>query len=305
MKGDPTYYCIGHADQLNDALFHAGKSSVDSGYYRGDYTVNANGTFVAGSGTKHGSMRQWEERDDREIVSGDTVNEWYDTANRLHFYILAKNENPGRIVDGEQQYFLSYTVGMLHDNGLAVDGQLEIIARVVEGESWNRVAVVELDITNKGAAATDIIRVGAFGDFETTLLNDLYAIGLGQTVTVPVYISLTEGFTAADLLGKSIGFTVGSESNAANKASATMGAQNVYKRLLIDVVPVASVKKQNGNKNDLTITVTEKYEDGTKEVITKTFSIDNNAAANYVVGPYKVYVDTKGNDQIRACYVVK
>jgi len=76
LNGEPTYYCIGHADQLNDALFHAGKSFVDTGYYKGDYTVNNNGTYVSGSGTKHGSIRQWEERDGREIISGNTVNEF-------------------------------------------------------------------------------------------------------------------------------------------------------------------------------------------------------------------------------------
>ena len=40
-------------------------------------------------------------------------------------------------------------------------------------------------------------------------------------------------------------------------------------------------------------------------VITKTLKINNNAAGAYEVGGYKVYVDTKGNDQIRACYIVE
>jgi len=39
-------------------------------------------------------------------------------------------------------------------------------------------------------------------------------------------------------------------------------------------------------------------------ILSKTISIDNNAAGTYDVHGYKVYVDTKGNDQIRALYFV-
>ncbi|MCL2134007.1 MAG: metallophosphoesterase [Candidatus Bathyarchaeota archaeon] len=70
------------------------------------------------------------------------------------------------------------------------------------------------------------------------------------------------------------------------------------------VTASAFVTKLNGNKNDLTITVTELYSDATTKIIKETFSINNNAAGIYDVGSYKVYVDTKGNDQIRACYIV-
>jgi len=34
------------------------------------------------------------------------------------------------------------------------------------------------------------------------------------------------------------------------------------------------------------------------------FTIANNSAGTYGVGGYKVYVDTKGNTQIRECYIV-
>lgn len=69
--------------------------------------------------------------------------------------------------------------------------------------------------------------------------------------------------------------------------------------------PTASVKKLNGKQNELTITVTELYSDGSKNVIATTLKINNNAAGIYDVGRYKVYVDTKGNTQIRECYIVK
>ena len=77
----------------------------------------------------------------------------------------------------------------------------------------------------------------------------------------------------------------------------------------IAAVPAASIVKLNGNKNELTIAITEVVTDGASEIVTnvytKTFSINNNAADTYTVNGYKVYVDTKGNDQIRACYIVE
>ena len=77
-----------------------------------------------------------------------------------------------------------------------------------------------------------------------------------------------------------------------------------FDNIVVNVMPSAEVIKLNGNKNTLIITVVEQYAGGEKAKFVKEFSIDNNAAATYVVGPYKVYVDTKGNTQIRACYIV-
>ena len=67
----------------------------------------------------------------------------------------------------------------------------------------------------------------------------------------------------------------------------------------------AYVTRYNGNKNDLTITVIDEMSDGSLNTYLKTFKINNNAADTYKVGPYSVYVNTKGNDQIRDCYIVK
>ena len=66
------------------------------------------------------------------------------------------------------------------------------------------------------------------------------------------------------------------------------------------------VEKLSGNKNKLTVTVVEDYSDGSVRIYEETFSIDNNAAGTYQVGPYyQVFVDTKGNTQIRACNIVE
>jgi M6 family metalloprotease-like protein len=229
-------------------------------------------------------------------------NEWQDTYNYLKFYILDKQYTPNEF--GE---VLSYDVGVLRTDGVPVAGKLAVSAKVVEAESWGRTAVVEFNITNVGALATDILRVTVDGgDLQAAILNNLYAIGANETITVPVYVSIPAGVTDASMADlKDIVLKVASESNEANQISSAVQAADVYKRLLIDVVPVAFVKQFNGNKNDLTVNVTEIYEDGTTEFFSATISIDNNAAATYTVGPYKVYVDTKGNTQIRACYVVE
>jgi len=66
----------------------------------------------------------------------------------------------------------------------------------------------------------------------------------------------------------------------------------------------AYVIKNSGNQNTLVITVTETFSDGTTIDNTETFLIRNNSAGEYTVqgaAQYKVYVDTKGNNQIRAC----
>jgi len=66
----------------------------------------------------------------------------------------------------------------------------------------------------------------------------------------------------------------------------------------------AYVVKLNGNKNDLHITVTEELSDGSFNTITEVFSINNNAIGTYNIGGYDVYVDTKGNVQVRECYII-
>ena len=72
---------------------------------------------------------------------------------------------------------------------------------------------------------------------------------------------------------------------------------------IVAVTADAAVKVLNGNKNDLTVVVTEFYSDGSTEKYTVTVSISNNAIGTYRVDAYDVYVDTKGNDQIRSCII--
>lgn len=67
----------------------------------------------------------------------------------------------------------------------------------------------------------------------------------------------------------------------------------------------ASVVKLKGNKNELIITITEVYTDESSEVTNYSFMINNNSSGIYEAGGYRVFVDTKGNTSIRACYFVE
>ena len=197
FDGEPVYYCIGHADQLNDALFHAGTSTTDTGYYEG-------------------SMRQWEPQNGRPVVSGNTVNEFYDNYNGIHVYILENNLNPGKY--GE---VLSYQVALLHDDGVAVGGALEVSNGKLTTALPGNVAVVEYTVKNTGDA-TDIVRITLGGDlaWETTLNNNLFAVGAGETITVPVYITIPE--VLGKVANQSLTFTASSESNAAKTTTKTI-----------------------------------------------------------------------------------
>ncbi|GAA4520886.1 hypothetical protein GCM10023160_06930 [Brachybacterium paraconglomeratum] len=63
---------------------------------------------------------------------------------------------------------------------------------------------------------------------------------------------------------------------------------------------IAVVTRLPGRENELRITVTETYLDGTFDERMKTFRIANNAASNYRVGSNLVFVDTKGNTTVRS-----
>jgi len=99
------------------------------------------------------------------------------------------------------------------------------------------------------------------------------------------------------------------------KTIITNNSGNIYSQsncIEFDSMPLtvsASVEQLKGNKNNLTVSVfVIEYSDDCNDIVIseycETFLIDNNAAHTYKVGGYQVYVNTKGNDQIRACYIV-
>jgi len=109
---------------------------------------------------------------------------------------------------------------------------------------------------------------------------------------------------AAEMLGKNVDIGIAWDQGHAytNDVVAFFKWANA---IVLSATPEASVTKLSGNQNQLTVTITEVLLSKEIVVTTLTFMIDNNSAGVYTVGDYKVYVDTKGNDQIRACYIVQ
>jgi lysophospholipase L1-like esterase len=80
-------------------------------------------------------------------------------------------------------------------------------------------------------------------------------------------------------------------------------AINEYNKENMVAVPSAVVDRLNGNMNLLTVSVAEIFPLAPTEVFKLEVMIRNNAADYYEVGKYTVFVDTKGNTQIREIYI--
>jgi hypothetical protein len=240
---------IGHDIQATDALFKVGKSYTDTGYYR-------NVRNFSDAITKPGSEYRWEPRNGRPILAGDSVNEWEDPYNKLHFYVLDKQYHSARYGD-----FLSYKIGVRHGDGRpVVGGNLRLSvkpgAEAATDVSVGNYAKQTYVLTNTGAVAIDIVRVtleGSLAEGRTTveeveltgrnttrfdatrkfetreipkffseqnavILNDLYAIAPDETVEFDVYVKQVNENTIANLADL-LTVKVSSESNPSNSVS--------------------------------------------------------------------------------------
>jgi len=193
------------------------------------------------------------------------------------------------------------TIDVFFAEQLTIDGKVVLnglyigVLHAADGGfySGNYVCVNNLDIER--AASGKILKINVVADM--LFSNNPDAIPVPHRITVnwdfvaeTAYIIVTNHRNGQDYRGPAVDVMVD-------------GAENPY--------VAASVNKIPGNKNELTITVTAaSYFDFvakkmmTIPTFTETFLINNNAADTYGVGVYKVYVDTKGNDQIRACYII-
>ncbi|MCL1874887.1 MAG: InlB B-repeat-containing protein [Synergistaceae bacterium] len=192
-------------------------------------------------------------------------------------------------IKGTAPYFTLTTVGgaNINANGMSNRNAVEVKIDGVNGEA--------LYISSVNTAGTESYRVplketspGSGVYAPTSLVSYSFNASL-IAPTPPVYKILVY---AGDKVIGSLTVTV-------------VNTPPVETPTVISAAPTASVEKLNGNQNRLTITVTEKLSDGKTNIITVSFMINNNAAGTYNVGPYKVYVDTKGNTQIRECYILQ
>ena len=193
---------------------------------------------------------------------------------------IGLSENPGIIA---MRLGVEYDESTLRLVGVVDDGNL--------GEAYHR---------NVYSSPHTLLWANGVSDTNFNYSGDVVTLWfemLSETKGSPVVISYNrENGDSLDVDLKPVNFEVN------NGFVSTLPANEV---MLIRAVPTASVKVLNGNKNDLTITVTETFSDGSISKITETISINNNAAGSYTVGKYVIYVDTKGGDQIRQCYIVK
>ncbi|MCL1974742.1 MAG: hypothetical protein FWG61_01105, partial [Firmicutes bacterium] len=212
-NGDIAGMTDGDQLQLVAALFHAGVHNNPK--YADTFTGNQ----------MYGSLFGGEYLNKPIITTtaGNVVNEWIDEYNQLHFYILDKITNPA--ANGS---YLSYQVAVRSFAATAaqVGGDLVVDIASIERETPTKVAIANFTITNTGGAA-DIIRVKAEGDINPVLLNNLFAVEAGQTITVPVYMELPGDIRTKDLSGKTITLTASSETNNAKIGSATIKASDL------------------------------------------------------------------------------
>ncbi|MBA7552954.1 hypothetical protein ES705_45534 [subsurface metagenome] len=163
IKPDGTLVMRTIADyrQLNDALFHAG--------------LNSGSEF-----------------------------EYVDTSNRLHFYILDIQKNDNGI--------LSYTVAARSLDGQGLQKRGVAVTPPEKINSWKQKGYCDFTVTNQGTSGKiepgihpqdvsknidyDIYRLKVVVEgagWDAQLLNEIACIKNGGTLSVPVYISKTEG----------------------------------------------------------------------------------------------------------------
>ncbi|MBA7568712.1 hypothetical protein ES708_10446 [subsurface metagenome] len=159
--GTPVMRTIADYRQLNDALFHAG--------------LNSGSEF-----------------------------EYVDTPNRLHFYILDIQKNDNGI--------LSYTVAARSLDGQGPQKREVAVTPPEKINSWKQKGSCDFTVTNQGTSGKiepgihpqdvsknidyDIYRLKVVVEgagWDAQLLNELACIKNGGTLSVPVYISKTEG----------------------------------------------------------------------------------------------------------------
>ncbi len=154
---------------------------------KGDYRQLVDALFKAGTGP-------------------GVVSEYVDEHNRLHFYVLDKK----RDFEG----VLSYRVAVRHLDG---GGPFPRGVALGRGDSVRaapgRVAVYWFKVANTGPA-TDLVRLTATTEagWEVTLLHNVIEVKAGQTVDVPVYVSVPKRGKGR-LDGTTLTFTVTSETD--------------------------------------------------------------------------------------------
>ncbi|MCL1873253.1 MAG: CocE/NonD family hydrolase [Clostridiales bacterium] len=213
-SGDPAAMTNGDQLQLVAALFHAGVHNDPD--YADVFTGNAMyGPIFADS--DYATLAE-------PIITkaaGNTVNEYVDESNKLHFYILEKITNPAK--NGE---YLSYQIAVRSTDAAAhrAGGTLSLTAAEFEPATKGRYAVQWFTLKDTGADVRDIIRITLYGALagNAAVLNNLYAIEPDGSIKFAVYIKAEDGDLTAFPADK-LTVRASSETNTLKNA-ATEGA---------------------------------------------------------------------------------
>ncbi|MFF4879689.1 M20/M25/M40 family metallo-hydrolase [Micromonospora sp. NPDC000668] len=231
------------------------------------------------------------------LTDTEYLNNTYVAPMRLEF----KVERPDHMSDAAWAKFVAGGYGDFQFNILVGDAVVPLA--VPAGQSADRYFSSRISANNPDAiylsvnlAITDAPYTGVQGILADSK-TDLYTVN-------PTYLaSNPDPFPGRGAIEQRGFFTFGDGQKNAEFSSPDAVYVTVA-NAVTDAKPSAVVKKLKGNKNELTITVNQTHIDGSESPVTTTFTIDNNAAGTYTVGDYKVYVETKGNTQVRSISIV-
>ncbi|MGW3607908.1 M20/M25/M40 family metallo-hydrolase [Micromonospora sp. NPDC005161] len=231
------------------------------------------------------------------LTDTEYLNNTYVAPMRLEF----KVERPDHMSDAAWAKFVAGGYGDFQFNILVGDAVVPLA--VPAGQSADKYFSSRISANNPDAiylsvnlAITDAPYTGVQGILADSK-TDLYTVN-------PTYLaSNPDPFPGRGAIEQRGFFTFGDGQKNAEFSSPDAVYVTVA-NAVIDAKPSAVVKKLKGNKNELTVTVKQTHIDGSESPVTATFTIDNNAAGTYTVGDYKVYVETKGNTQVRSISLV-
>ena len=171
-NGDVAMISDGDQLQLASSLYHAGVHNNPT-YFKDRFPEK----FLPG--------------DTRTGLHGNVVNEYIDSFNELHFYVLNKKVNRGKIGD-----YLSYDIAVrsIAPDAAKVNGKLTLTATKFEPASQGRYAVQHFTLKqSNNASGTDIVRIRLLGNLanNATVLNNVFAIAPGEEINFAAYMKAT------------------------------------------------------------------------------------------------------------------
>jgi hypothetical protein len=217
--------------------------------------------------------------------------------------VLTTSNTARGIAQGENAIWFGCGLTHMGVNGANIDA--------IDDATFAATRYLATGFTSTGSKSTPTLKADLFGDWREELVlrasgNRLAIVttlapteyGIRTLMHDPMYrMGVANKNTGYDQVGFA-SFYLGDEAALPTQRT-DLTVPEAAVGVPVDWKLEASVEKVRGSENDLTITVIEIDRDGVETPITVTVRIKDNAAGTYEVGPYRVYVDTKGNTQVR------